>query len=76
MSDIAPITLLGLLTSELQKYRLLPLVLAEHPDVADVLAGGAPRISLNPKLETLANRTSAAAIYAVGIDGVAVAASN
>ena len=37
-------TQVGLLASELQKFRLLPLVLTEYPDVRTVLGGrGAPR---------------------------------
>ena len=32
----------GLLASELQKFRLLPLVLIEYPDVATALDTGAP----------------------------------
>lgn len=66
----------GLLASELQKYRLLPLVLAEHPEVVEVLAGRSKADGLNPQLETLAARTNAAVIYAVGVDGTTVAASN
>lgn len=68
----------NLLASELQKFRLLPLVLAEYPDARAVLAGGtssAP-MEINRKLELLANRTDAAAIYLIRPDGTTIAASN
>ena len=68
---------LGLLTSELQKFRLLPLVLGQYPDVATALRGdaGAGR-RLDDTLETLAARTDAAAIYVIDAAGRTVAASN
>jgi two-component system C4-dicarboxylate transport sensor histidine kinase DctB len=68
----------GLLTSELQKFRLLPLVLTEYPDVSALLeapsAGVAARV--NARLELLAERTDAAAIYVIDAQGKTVAASN
>ena len=68
----------GLLSSELQKFRLLPLVLTEYPDLRTMLedpgSGAAARI--NPKLALLAERTDAAVIYVIGADGRTVAASN
>lgn len=68
----------GLLVSELQKFRLLPLVLAEFPDVAAVLATSTPQAvtRLNEQLELLAGRTDAAVIYLIGRDGVTRSASN
>lgn len=68
----------GLLASELQKFRLLPLVLAEYPDVAQALAGGdAAAVSrLNATLELLADRTNAGVLYVVDARGRGVAASN
>jgi two-component system C4-dicarboxylate transport sensor histidine kinase DctB len=68
----------GLLVSELQKFRLLPLVLAEFPDVAEVLADSNPQATahLNAQLEILAGRTDAAVIYLIGRDGVTRSASN
>ncbi len=71
-------THLGLLSSELQKYRLLPLVLAEYPDVARALRGDDREATarLNVTLELLAERTDAAALYAIDARGKAVAASN
>ena len=67
----------GLLASELQKFRLLPLVLVEYPDVRAALAGdaaAAPRLSAT--LELFAERTDAAIIYAIDTTGRTVAASN
>jgi two-component system C4-dicarboxylate transport sensor histidine kinase DctB len=67
----------ALLNSELQKFRLLPLVLIEYPDVSAALGGDAgARAALNRTLELLASRTDAADIYVIGPDGVTVAASN
>ncbi|GAA4042326.1 ATP-binding protein [Sphingomonas rosea] len=68
----------GLLVSELQKFRLLPLVLSEFPDVAEVLANRNPQAAahLNGQLELLAERTDAAVIYLIGSDGVTRSASN
>jgi two-component system C4-dicarboxylate transport sensor histidine kinase DctB len=66
------------LAGELQKFRLLPLVLTEYPDVRTVLgsgdAGAARR--MNDKLELLADRTDAAVIYLIARDGRTIAASN
>lgn len=68
----------GLLTSELQKFRLLPLVLTEYPDVPALL--DAPSVAVaarvNARLELLAQRTDAAAIYVIDAQGETVAASN
>ncbi|WEJ99370.1 MAG: ATP-binding protein [Candidatus Sphingomonas phytovorans] len=68
----------GLLASELQKFRLLPLVLVEYPDVSTALATHAPAAvaRLNRTLELLADRTDAAVIYVIDADGLTVAASN
>lgn len=67
----------GLLASELQKYRLLPLVLTEYPDVhAAVAADSGAAARLNPKLELLAARTGAAVIYVLDGKGRTVSASN
>lgn len=66
------------LAGELQKFRLLPLVLTEYPDVHVVLGDGdvAAVARMNNKLELLADRTDAAAIYLIGRDGRTIAASN
>jgi two-component system C4-dicarboxylate transport sensor histidine kinase DctB len=68
----------GLLASELQKFRLLPIVLAEYPDVRTVLQHDDPEVArrLNGKLELFASRTDAAAIYAIDPSGRTLAASN
>ena len=65
-----------LLASELQKFRLLPIVIAELPDVATVLSGGRDDGRANRTLELLARRTDAAAIYAIDRTGRTVAANN
>lgn len=66
-----------LFDSELQKFRLLPAVLAEYPDVSALLrAPGSNPLSLNRRLETLAGRTGAAVIYVIGLEGRTLAASN
>ena len=71
-------THVALLSSELQKFRLLPLVLAEYPDAAATLGDGsaAARARLDQTLEQLAERTDAAAIYVVDAKGTTQAASN
>jgi two-component system C4-dicarboxylate transport sensor histidine kinase DctB len=68
----------GLLVSELQKFRLLPLVLAEFPDVRLVLERPDPQavLRLNQQLELLAGRTDAAVIYLIDRNGVTRSASN
>jgi two-component system C4-dicarboxylate transport sensor histidine kinase DctB len=68
----------GLLNSELQKFRLLPLVLSENPEIAPALRGGDPAAQrgLNATLELLAARTDATVIYAIDRQGRTVAASN
>lgn len=68
----------GLLNSELQKFRLLPLVLSENPEIAPALRGGDPAAQrgLNATLELLAGRTDAAVIYVIDRQGRTVAASN
>ncbi|WP_294039873.1 ATP-binding protein [Sphingomonas sp.] len=71
-------THVALLTSELQKFRLLPVVLAEYPDAAATLGdrSEAARDRLDRTLEQLARRTDAAAIYVVDASGTTRAASN
>lgn len=67
----------ALLASEIARFRLLPLALADDRDLIAALAGtpGATR-TLDIKLEALAARTGAAAVYVIGTDGRALAASN
>src|SRR3569623_1462957 len=71
-------THIALLSSELQKFRLLPLVLVEYPDMAATLGdhSAAARARLDRTLEQLAQRTDAAAIYVVDATGTTLAASN
>ncbi|MFZ5726496.1 MAG: sensor histidine kinase, partial [Pseudomonadota bacterium] len=68
----------SLLESELQKFRLLPRVLTEFPDVRAALADKSDAASrrLNRELEQLAARTDAAVIYVLDADGTTIAASN
>lgn len=68
----------SLLESELQKFRLLPRVLTEFPDVRLALADKSAAASrrLDRELEQLARRTDAAVIYVIGADGTTIAASN
>src|SRR5690606_42141092 len=68
----------ALLRAVLEKQRALPLVLSKDKALEVALQDKtAATISpLNEKLETLARGTQAAVIYLVGMDGVAVAASN
>lgn len=65
------------LQSELEKFSLVPLVLAEDPEVQALLAGrNASAAVLNRRLEQLVIQTGAAAIYLTNTDGTALAASN
>lgn len=68
----------SLLESELQKFRLLPRVLSEFPDVRTALADKSDAASrrLDRELEQLAARTDAAVLYVIDADGVTLAASN
>lgn len=66
-----------LFDSELEKFRLVPTLLSEYPDVSALLrsAAGDP-LALNQRLEVLARRTGASAIYVIDARGRTVAASN
>jgi two-component system C4-dicarboxylate transport sensor histidine kinase DctB len=68
----------SLLESELQKFRLLPRVLSEFPDVRTALADKSDAASrrLDRELEQLAVRTDAAVLYVIDADGMTLAASN
>jgi two-component system C4-dicarboxylate transport sensor histidine kinase DctB len=68
----------GLFESELQKYRLMPLVLAENSDVIALVQSRQPALAkqLNVKLRLLAQRTGIAAIYVIDSSGTTLAASN
>ena len=67
---------LRLLESELQTYRLLPVMLGEYTDVRAALASGRVDPALNAKLALLAARTGAPVIYALDTRGMTIAASN
>ncbi|MBD58868.1 MAG: hypothetical protein CL808_01925 [Citromicrobium sp.] len=65
------------LTSELDKFSLLPLALAKDPQVAALVGGtyGDAR-ALDRRLQTLASQSHAAAIYVMDRKGHTLAASN
>ncbi|CAN1562821.1 COG4191 Signal transduction histidine kinase regulating C4-dicarboxylate transport system [Caulobacteraceae bacterium] len=68
----------AVLRSELERHRSLPMVLAQDPDLARLLArpDADTTTRLNLKFETLAREVRAAAIYALDADGRTLAASN
>lgn len=68
----------ALLASEIARFRLLPRALADDRDLVAAVPGGSARAraALDRKLERLAREFGAAAIYAIGRDGRAFAASN
>ncbi|MFQ0814017.1 ATPase [Brucella anthropi] len=68
----------ALLRAVLDKQRALPLVLSKDRALEMALQdkSAATIDPLNLKLETLAEGTQAAVIYLVGMDGIAIAASN
>lgn len=75
-SDEAAILAAGL-EAELDKFSLVPLVLADDSEVRDALAGGLRRApALDRRFEALARQTSAAAIYLMDSSGMTLAASN
>ncbi|NIX77520.1 sensor histidine kinase [Microvirga terricola] len=77
-ADTAATLDIALLRSELDKQRSLPFVLSKDPDVRDILSAPSPSAiaSFNAKLEALQEGTQAAVIYLIGVDGIAIAASN
>lgn len=67
----------ALLDSELARFRLLPLTLADDRDVIAAIQGTpAAQAALDRKLELLAGVTRAAAIYVISPQGFALSASN
>ncbi len=65
------------LESELNKFTLVPQVLAVDPEVSALLGGDrGQRDVLNRRLAALAQQTNAAAIYLMDADGLTLAASN
>ncbi|KFG88922.1 His Kinase A domain protein [Sphingobium herbicidovorans NBRC 16415] len=67
---------LRLLESELQKFRLIPVVLGEYSDLRDALRSGRADMALNDKLALLTGKTGAAAIFILDATGRTIAASN
>lgn len=67
----------ALLTSEIERFQLLPMALGDDVDVRAALADtpGA-RVRLNAKFAAMARETGAAAIYLIAPSGVAIAANN
>lgn len=65
------------LESELDKFSLVPLVLARDPQVRSLLFGD-PTLQpgLNQRLEQIAHQTGAAAIYLMDREGLTLSASN
>jgi two-component system C4-dicarboxylate transport sensor histidine kinase DctB len=68
----------GLFESELQKYRLLPLVLAENSDVISLAQSYRPDLAqqLNVKLRSLAQHTGISVIYVIDAKGKTIVSSN
>lgn len=65
------------LESELDKFSLVPLVLARDPQVQSLLLGDRmQQAGLNRRLEQIAQQSAAAAIYLMDDDGLTLAASN
>ncbi|WP_232833946.1 MULTISPECIES: ATP-binding protein [unclassified Sphingomonas] len=67
----------ALLASELERFELLPVALADDVDVRAALAGQAgAAVRLDGKLAALAREAGAAAIYLIAPSGRAIAANN
>ena len=68
----------AVLRSELEKFRSLPVVLAQDPDLRRTLMRPDNELAqqLNLKLEALSRETRAAVIYAIDARGNTIAASN
>lgn len=68
----------GTLTGEIEKQRLVPLVLARDDAVRDALrrAGKVQETALDAKLKAIASDASASAIYVIDTAGIAISASN
>jgi two-component system, NtrC family, C4-dicarboxylate transport sensor histidine kinase DctB len=65
------------LESELDKFSLVPLVLARDPQVQSLMAGDrTQQRGLNQRLQQIATQTGAAVIYLMNRDGLTLAASN
>src|SRR6185369_7111928 len=68
----------ALLRSELEKQRVIPVVLAQDPDVKDVLRSHDPAAmaAMNEKLEGLNKATRSAVIYLLDGAATTIASSN
>lgn len=67
----------SLLVSELQKYRLLPVVLAEQPEIVAALDGSpAARDRASRKLEDITGELGSSIVYLLDARGHTIAASN
>ena len=68
----------GTLTGEIEKQRLVPLVLARDDAVREALrrAGKTEETALDDKLKAIAGDASASAIYVIDTAGIAISASN
>lgn len=65
------------LESELDKFSLVPLVLARDPQVQSLMAGDRTQQNgLNQRLQQIAKQSGAAVIYLMNSDGMTLAASN
>lgn len=66
------------LIAEINKFRILPFVLTELPDVHEALANRSPaaQVRLNETLSAVARQTGASSIFAVDANGTARASSN
>lgn len=65
------------LESELDKFSLVPLVLARDPQVQSLMAGDRTQQNgLNQRLQQIAEQTGAAVIYLMSRDGLTLVASN
>lgn len=72
----AAILLDSAIVSEVGRYRAVPLILARDAELFTILNGSLPADAFNVRLDEMARRLGAAAIYAVRADGTTVAASN
>jgi len=68
----------AVLKSELERQKAVPSVLAVDPELLSLVSAPSPERQdrLNLKLEQLADEVRAAALYVLGADGTALAASN
>lgn len=68
----------GALAGEIDKQRLIPLVLARDPEVIAAMLAPAPAdtLRLDAKLKAIADEAGSAVIYLIDRSGLAIAASN